>query len=181
MCEYMQNGAKKSFYIFLSGLLGILLFILLERSLFLLAFLLGVDVLSGKFAQIDYAAFIAATTLGLWYGIWVGLYWYQIVYEERTHAGVFGGMWNKLSGTPTSRSFKDQDQAWDFDDLMKVKTGEFESGTVEPRLEVFESNTITFSSRNPLHADQLHNTREVIVPSAKPKRTVKRVSKKTTK
>lgn len=177
----MNNGAKKSFYVFLSALLGLLLFILLQRSLFLLAFLLGVDVLSAAFMKLDYASFIVAMFLGMWYGIWVGLYWFNIVYEEQSAPGMFRSIWGSF-GRSKARMLSDEGKSWNLEDLMKAKTSEYESETLEPTLRVFESNTVAFSA--PLHAREIHSRQAEVAEVktvSKPKRTVKRTTKKASK
>lgn len=88
---------KKSIYIFLTGLLGSLLFLILERILAFIYFLL----LTYNYAQFsfghtltellafDYFILIIALLLGGWYGVWVGMYWYEAVYES-TGGGFVG-------------------------------------------------------------------------------------------
>lgn len=164
---------KRSFYIFLSSLLGVMLFILLERSLFLLAFLLGMNVLTPQFAQIDYIAFIVASILGLWYGIWVGLYWYTIVYEEGSHPGMLRGIWGSFSRQSGDRGVLTTEKTWDLEDLMQAKSEELTTPR-GPRLEVFESNTVAFTTSTPVHADSVHAHTEA---SAK-KRVVRKSVKK---
>lgn len=163
----MQNGAKKSFYVFLCGLLGMMLFILLQRSLFLLAYLLGWNVLSDSFQQVDYTSFVAAMFLGLWYGIWVGLYWYQVVYEDRSVNGMFRGLWNKLGGNSMDRAIREPSETWDLEDLMKAKSEAYKPQDLGPTLEVFESSTVAFTTNSPVHADNLHNEFKT---ESKPKR-----------
>lgn len=175
----MQNSGKKSFYVFLCGLLGMLLFMLLQRSLFLLAFLGGVNILSYNFQQLDYISFVVANFLGLWYGIWLGLHWYTAVYEEGSVGGLFSGI-SRMFGKNRSRS--EPAGSWDLDDLVKMKNEETsEARSLGPRLEVFERNTVAFSTSNPVHARSLH---ERAPDTEKPKRTatkraVKKVVKKT--
>jgi signal transduction histidine kinase len=93
------SGAKKSLYVFLSSLLGILLFVTIQRALSLIGLLL---------LNVDYATYSLGTTplqvhawnittlilaifFGGWYGIWLGLYWYKIVYEHGS-GGIFHGL-----------------------------------------------------------------------------------------
>ena len=171
---------KKSFYIFLSALLGVMLFILLQRSLFLLAFLLGVNVLSPEFAEIDYGSFILSMFLGLWYGIWVGLYWFNLVYEEQAVPGMFRSMWGRFRPGQRDTSpilAEESGKSWNLEDLMKAKAEEYKAEGLEPDLRVFESNTVAFSA--PVHASDLH--REAPKKQTRAKRTVKRTTKRSTK
>lgn len=170
---------KKSFYIFLASLLGMILFILLQRSLFLLAYLIGVDVLSADFSRLDYGTFMLASFLGLWYGIWVGLYWYKIVYEEASSAGFLRSLFRRSAGNSPSLSQIQQGSTWNLEDLMKAKAKEYDT-TLEPRLEVFESNTIAFSATVPMHAREIHG-KAAVVKTVRPKRVVKRTVKKSVK
>lgn len=169
----MKNGAKKSFYVFLSSLLGMMLFILLQRSLFLLAYLFGVRVLSPEFAHIDYVTFVVATFGGLWYGIWVGMYWYQLVYEEGRVGGLLSS-WFGRSHKNAARLLADSGDAWSLEDLVKAKADEYQTATVTPRLEVFESNTVAFSASAPLHADDLHQAHAKAVKPKRIRRTIKK-------
>lgn len=103
------SGSKKSLYVFLSSLLGILLFVTIQRALSLIGLLL---------LNVDYATYSLGTTplqvhawnittlilaifFGGWYGIWLGLHWYKIVYEHGS-----GGLFHGLAG----RFFHDDEQ-----------------------------------------------------------------------
>jgi len=87
---------KKSLYLFLSSMLGAILFLLLHRLL-VFVILIAIIALNGhsflgltfiQFAALDYFTLILVLMLGAWYGIWVGEYWYLKVYEEKVHGGV---------------------------------------------------------------------------------------------
>jgi hypothetical protein len=78
----MNSETKRSFYILLCGIIGVFFFLLIERGLLLLAFLIGVDVNSETVQVVDSLLSAVATFFGLWYGIWLGLHWYRMVYEE---------------------------------------------------------------------------------------------------
>jgi len=87
--------AKKSLYIFLSSLLGVMLFLLIDRVVvLLLVFLINGGFITAQFSAsqfmaVDYIILSVVLMLGGWYGIWLGLYWYEVVYEQRSHRGAF--------------------------------------------------------------------------------------------
>lgn len=86
--------AKKSLYIFLTAILGMLMFLALDRMvIFFYLFLLASGLVHSsltflQFLAIDYSALAVVMLLGAWYGVWLGLYWYRIIYEEESHGGV---------------------------------------------------------------------------------------------
>ncbi len=90
--------AAKSFYLFMCAILGALLFSVLQRALTLI-YLLLLNSDSARFSFglsddtliiINYSTLIMAIIFGFWYGIWLGLYWYKVVYEDG-HGGLFHG------------------------------------------------------------------------------------------
>jgi hypothetical protein len=92
-----EGQVKKSLYIFLTCLMGALLFLTLHRLLVFWFFLFmmsgGYPVFMGNFSYMNFLAWeyitlILSLMLGGWYGVWVGQYWYQIVYEEKRHWGL---------------------------------------------------------------------------------------------
>lgn len=166
---------KKSFYVFLCGLLGMLLFILLQRSLFLLAFLAGVDVLSFDFQRLDYFTFVLATFSGLWYGIWLGLHWYFVVYEEMSVSGVLSGLFRSFGRRKVAFN-ESRGNNWNLDDLVNMKSEELvDSRNSSPRIQIFESDTVAIGTESPVHADDLHTATE-LAPKKRP--TVRRTSKR---
>lgn len=90
-----EQSIRKSFYIFLTALLGVLLFVVLDRLLVFGYLLLagsnyavfGLNLSYVEFWALDYLSLFFVMMAGAWYGIWVGLYWYARVYEDRTHQG----------------------------------------------------------------------------------------------
>ncbi len=88
-------GLQKSLYIFLSSILGVLLFLVLHRVLiFLILVFQTADYNTFSFSlsyieflAIDYFSLLLTLMLGGWYGIWVGSYWYEKVYEHKSHQG----------------------------------------------------------------------------------------------
>lgn len=85
--------ARKSLYLFLTALLGTLLFLIAHRIVFFIyIYMLGADVLTTgmsyyQFLAIEYFSLIITIMLGAWYGIWLGLFWYEKVYEQKSHKG----------------------------------------------------------------------------------------------
>lgn len=85
-----QNSLKKSLYVFLTSLLGILLFATIQKSLALIGIiLLNIDYsfysLGTNPSQVhalNIATMMLALFLGGWYGVWIGLHWYHMVYEQ---------------------------------------------------------------------------------------------------
>jgi len=95
MGENKESGFKKSLYLFLSAMLGVLLFLILHRIvIFFYLVLSGAKFLADVsensyllFLAADYFTLILAMMFGAWYGIWLGMYWYEKVYEECSHRG----------------------------------------------------------------------------------------------
>ena len=46
------------------------------------------DMSYSQFLAIEYFTLTITMMLGAWYGIWLGLYWYEKVYEEKSHRGL---------------------------------------------------------------------------------------------
>lgn len=138
----------KAFYILLCAILGALLFIVLQRAITLIYYLLldtnfqsyslGLDYI--QLSWINFLTFLAAIFFGLWYGIWLGLHWYETVYDQG-RGGLFHGFrfWRhtqepktstvnsseastvtvKPAGSSSSAIIdKLQQDSWDLDDLM---------------------------------------------------------------
>lgn len=97
-------GVKKSVYVFLCSLMGVLLFLILDRIAvlsYLILVMYGVFHWSGnysyiEFVAIDYIVVFFAMFCGSWYGIWLGTYWYQQVYELGAIKGAFGHLRHRL-------------------------------------------------------------------------------------
>lgn len=90
-----KSRAKKSLYVFLTSLLGVLLFLIIHRLLvFSYIYLYNVNPqqVSGRLTYyellaIDFVTLMLALLGGAWYGIWLGLNWYETIYEEKKHLG----------------------------------------------------------------------------------------------
>ncbi len=89
-----MGGVKRSVYVFLCSLLGVLLFLVLQRII-VLSYLILVDygafhwTSSGylEFVAIDDITLLLSMLCGSWYGIWLGNYWYELVYERGAWRG----------------------------------------------------------------------------------------------
>lgn len=98
MLEYTHSQAKKSVYLFLSLLLGIFLFLVMHRLVVFLVIMFylfsgGAGIYAIQYRQfllLDYSTLILAVIGGSWYGLWVGGYWYEKVYESGFHGGAVG-------------------------------------------------------------------------------------------
>ena len=94
--------ANKSFYLFLTALLGCLLFFIIHRLLFFIyLYLLAVGFLTTEvdyiqFLTFEYFSLIVVLMLGVWYGIWLGLSWYKKVYEEGSMLGFVDNLNSKV-------------------------------------------------------------------------------------
>jgi hypothetical protein len=85
--------AKKSLYLLMTGILGMMLFaIVCQVVFFVFIYMVGAGVIStainyNQFFVLEYFVLIVMLMLGAWYGIWLGLYWFEKVYEEKSHRG----------------------------------------------------------------------------------------------
>jgi hypothetical protein len=106
----MKYYNRKALYVFLSCLLGTLLFLLLHRVVaffYILAlessystFSFGLSYI--ELLALEYFTLLLSLLLGGWYGIWLGIYWYEAVYEHKH----FGGLVDHIvcSWWPNSKS-----------------------------------------------------------------------------
>ncbi len=163
----MSENTRKSFYIFLSMVLGVLLFLMLQRAAFLVAFLIGADVSSLSAEALGVVTTAIAVVFGAWYGIWLGLVWYAAIYEERTTRSMFG--WIRQSVSSKRGSSED---SWEIDDLVAMENTS--AGKTPPRLRFFEENTIRFGGS----ADQESTPSRTIPVMAKAKTVSKRAPRK---
>lgn len=87
----METTRRKALYIFLCSILGVLLFSMFHRAVFVIYEIIGgfypaISWLHLPFrtiAFIDFSTFLLALFIGGWYGIWIGLNWYKMIYEDR--------------------------------------------------------------------------------------------------
>lgn len=86
---------KKSLYVFLCSLLGMLVFLILHRLFVFFCLLvasanpglLGGNITYLEAMALDFFTLIIVLLLGMWYGIALGLRWYEAVYEKGEHGG----------------------------------------------------------------------------------------------
>jgi hypothetical protein len=104
MISNRSGNFKKSLYLFLSSLLGSLLFLVIHQAVVVIIFLVF-GVARGGLASsesymlfwvFDYFTLVLVLMLGSWYGIWLGMYWYEKVYEEESHKGFVSHLWNRV-------------------------------------------------------------------------------------
>ncbi len=121
-------------YLFLTAVLGTLLFLIVHQvAFFIYIYMLATGVLSANFSYeqflvIEYFSMTICLMLGAWYGIWLGLYWYQKVYEEKSHRGFvhhfsanyFPGFKPKaLEGRMAEVKERLEENLWQLEDLAK--------------------------------------------------------------
>lgn len=97
----MRKAATKALYLFLCSILGMVLFAMLHRAIFVLydlVLIMDYDTYSLGMSQagilaLDFFTMLAALFFGGWYGIILGLDWYSAVYGVRaeTKPGLFHG------------------------------------------------------------------------------------------
>lgn len=144
----MSETTRKSFYIFLSTFLGVLLFLMLDRAAFLIAFIAGADITSFPVLALEYVTSMIAVAFGAWYGIWLGLIWYAAVYEEKTTQGLYG--WVKGFRGGLRRGV--EEGSWEIDDLVTVSSN---GPKGREKLDYFEANTVKFAGGSPVATSRL--------------------------
>ncbi len=126
--------AKKSLYIFLTSLLGVLLFLILHRlAVFFYLYLLAGGYLTTslnylEFLALDYFTLAITLLCGLWYGIWIGMYWFEKVYVEKSHGGLVHHLSQHFGrGTPKNLETKIstvrqkiENDLWQLEDLTST-------------------------------------------------------------
>ena len=160
------NTSQKSFYLFLCAILGVLLFTIIHRAI-----LLGLIILANNssnanfynlntidFLSINYGSLIIFVLAGAWYGIWLGLHWYRIVYEDGK-----GGILRRFTGRPMNNNL----HAMKMPVAIHPKKGEYrkeptktlksnvleskqESTSLEPRTQIFSTDMKLQPRTNPL-------------------------------
>ena len=156
----MHKSSFKALYVFLTSLLGMMLLVMLHRSLFVIYDLLGIffpnvfifQATAYTVQTVDFISLLSVMFIGGWYGVWLGLHWFDIVYEHNSHNKIFHALvphnWRKSqdvkdksvsagvpkkivhasssrSGATSFKSYRRQpevDTAWNFDDLAEVQT-----------------------------------------------------------
>lgn len=158
----MEITRRKALYLFLSSLLGMILVLMFHRSVFVIYEILGdffprqqwLNLPYYHIAVADFLTMLLAMFIGGWYGIWLGLHWYKLVYEDRRVRSWFHGFvphtWrsHKVKDNPSqtaatgmprkivATSNSDSDDVfqtmratgikpvWSFEDFKKVETNE---------------------------------------------------------
>lgn len=104
--------AKKSFYIFTCSLLGALLFLIIDRIIvFLYLFFVSTGYLASSFDYlsfllVDYFTLIMVLMFGGWYGVWLGMNWFSMVYENETHGGLVDHITKNLLSSKRKHSLE---------------------------------------------------------------------------
>jgi len=110
----MNTSKRKALYIFLSSILGFLLFTMFHRAVIVIYEIFGnfypttswLHLSYKTLALLDFGTFLLALFFGGWYGVWIGLNWYKLIYEDREVKTWFHGFvphhWRK------SRSHSEQ-------------------------------------------------------------------------
>ena len=137
MVSKNQSQFKRILYISLTVVLGILLFLVIQQSLALLYYILisfdyaryGFGFSPITFRFIYLGATLASVLVGGLYGVWLGRYWFALVYEQRDGRGFMPPLRN--SSFPTQQvtpkvkvqtaARKEISEAWDLDDLLAPK------------------------------------------------------------
>lgn len=106
--QIQSSPVKKSLYVFLTTLLGVLLFFTIQRAAALVSLLLvntDYGTYSLNISPLDLHALNVSTILlavffGGWYGVWLGLHWYEYVYETEHKGWLFGITGNLFNHNP---------------------------------------------------------------------------------
>jgi ABC-type multidrug transport system fused ATPase/permease subunit len=141
-----KNMVKKSFYVFVCGLLGALLFLILDRIIvFVYLFFVGSGLFSNsydyyQFALFDYFTLIIVLMFGAWYGVWLGMNWFSQVYENETHGGLVDhiskNLWVSKKITMESKLSDVKERLeknlWELEDLTEMPS--ISAVKVEPKV-----------------------------------------------
>ncbi len=138
----MHETTRKSFYIFLTAVLGVLLFLTIQRSAFLLVYLLGTEVNPVLTSSLEVLTGALAITLGGWYGVWLGLLWYRAIYEEGTSKSIWAAVRGYAGGSKDK-----QEGEWEIDDLVALES--IDPKTKKPTVEYIEAGAVKWKGRAP--------------------------------
>lgn len=109
-------------------------FILHRIATFIYLYLLASGILNARMSYLDFLVldFFSLTiilVMGLWYGIWLGMYWFERVYVEKSH----GGFVRHISGKIFPRKIENMENKishikerleqdmWQLEDLVEKK------------------------------------------------------------
>ncbi len=185
----MKKGYGKAFYIFLCSIMGMVLFVIFHRAIIVIYYIL-LDYNFGSYAMglsmsdvqmIDFFTGAIAMFIGGWYGVWLGLHWYGLVYEGEHEAGLLHGFlphhWRKHARM-ARKAEKATMQMPEFPKTIHVPVTQHASG-----FEQFKSIKPTAREKMPWDFDDLDETekkapakrkRTVAAKAAKPRKTVAR-------
>lgn len=119
---------------FLTALLGTLLFLIAHRVVyFVYIYMLDSGITTTgisyvQFLAIEYFTLTITMMLGAWYGIWLGLFWYEKVYEEKSHKGLVHHIATNYFPSPKPKILESrmsqvkerlEDNLWQLEDLAK--------------------------------------------------------------
>lgn len=133
-----MGGVKKSIYIFLCSMLGVMLFLILHRlvmfSFVVFAIYAGYSrTLFGSaylsFLAFDYVTLVLAMLAGSWYGIWLGTYWYEQVYELGNWRGAIYHLRGKM--LPVREDARLQERIQEVQEILREDIREAEELSAE--------------------------------------------------
>lgn len=165
----MGEITRKSFYIFLTMLLGVLLLVTVQRSVYLVLFLSGFDISNVLASALEVMTTALAIVIGGWYGTWLGLIWYQAVYEDGTARGLGGVVrdWSR-------RGAKKEEGEWEIDDLVALESVDPKSK--KPTLEYMEAGAVKWRGEGGFEAHQVHEGPKISFAKPRAKKSSKKAS-----
>lgn len=94
---------KKSLYVFLCSLLGMLILLTLQHAIIFLYLSVITAFGTNESVNIDLyslnvVVWFLSVFFGGWWGVWLGLGWYKMVYEDAQHKGFVHGLATALYG-----------------------------------------------------------------------------------
>lgn len=136
--EPIPSQSKKALYLFLCSILGIILFLFIQQAFWVAysgAAHAGYLPMLGQLNAWPTLTFLAAVLFGSWYGIWLGLYWYEMVYERAQARWFYAFGQRKRQLEPESelesaniwrghpvRRDESENGRWQLDDLLEIET-----------------------------------------------------------
>lgn len=169
----MKPVVSKSLYLFLCSILGMVLFAMLQRAIFVLYDLVLVfdfqtfsfGLTESAISQVDLLTMLFALFLGGWYGIALGLEWHASIYglgdsSETKSVGLFHGFVPSKWGEDKKKSKEvSQDQSYSslFNSVEKTvtikpvvkkssRTSSANKPSMKPVLKSVQTNTMSESS-----------------------------------
>ncbi len=131
----------KSAYIFVCVLLGALLFTLIHRAIFSILYAAAAyDAaswpVSGQLTLLALDKFTLACSMlaGAWYGVWLGLGWFDLVYERGGHLSLMGLSLSAIRSTAVSELPRVRDQVTGLATVMETAVLKPEAVALKPRV-----------------------------------------------